>query len=69
MEQKKNHIKKMAQLRYRDEIISLHEQGLSIAEITQKINFRLARTKFQKTTLSRDTIHRIVKGKFSGKEK
>jgi len=69
MEQEKNHIKKMAQLRYRDEIISLHKQGLSISEITRKINFRLARTKFQKTTLSRDTIHRIVKGKFSGQEK
>jgi hypothetical protein len=69
MEQKKNHIKKMAQLRYRDEIISFYKQGLSISEITRKINFRLARTKFQKTTLSRDTIHRIVKGKFSGQEK
>lgn len=61
-----NHRKKMAQLRYRDDILSMHNAGKSIREITQKINFCLSRTKHQKCTLSRDTIHKIIKGKYSG---
>ena len=60
-----NYNKKMAQLRYRDEIISLHAQGKSIREITQTINYKLARTKL-KCTLSRDTIHQITQGKHNG---
>jgi len=64
MEAKKNHIKKMAQLRYRVLIQELHQQGVSIREITRKINIRLQRSKLHKTTLSRDTIHRIIQGKF-----
>jgi len=65
MEMKKNHIKKMAQLRYRVLIQEMHQQGMSIREITRKINIRLQKSKLHKTTLSRDTIHKLVKGKFN----
>ncbi len=61
-----NYIKKMAQLRYRDEILSLHARGNSIRKITKLINYKLARTTHQKCTLSRDTVHKIIKGKFNG---
>jgi len=67
MDKSINYTKKMAQLRYKDEILHLHNQGKSIREITQKINYKLARTKHQKCTLSRDTIHKIIQGKFSAK--
>jgi hypothetical protein len=60
-----NYTKKMAQLRYRDKILSLHAQGKSIRGITQDINYKLARTKL-KVSLSRDTIHSIIKGKLNG---
>jgi len=60
-----NYLKRMAQLRYRDEILLLNKQGKSIRKITQIINYKLARTKF-KVSLSRDTIHKIIKGKFNG---
>lgn len=61
-----NHTKKMAQLRYHDEILSLHAQEKSIRLITKIINYKLARTHHQKCTLSRDTIHKIIQGKFNG---
>ena len=56
----------MAQLRYRVLIQEMHQQGMSIREITHRINIRLQRSKLHKTTLSRDTIHRIIQGKFDG---
>ena len=59
IEKKINHIKKMAQLRYRDEILQLHKNGLSLSEITKEINKRLIHTKLD-TKLSRSTIHKLV---------
>ena len=53
-------IKKMAQLRFKDEIIKLHKDGLSIRKIEQKINYKLARTNL-KTSLSKSTIYNIIK--------
>ena len=58
-DKKINHIKKMAQLRYRDEILKLHKNGLSLTEITKEINKRLIHTKLE-TKLSRSTIHKLV---------
>jgi len=57
--------KRLAKLRYKDDILRLHEQGLSIRKITEKINFSLIRTKLN-TTLSCSTIYNIIK-KYKGK--
>jgi hypothetical protein len=57
---KQNYAKKLARLRYRDEILRMSLEKKSIREITKLINFRLARTNL-KITLSRDTIQKIIK--------
>jgi hypothetical protein len=68
MKSSTNYTKKMAQLRYKDEILQLHKSGKSIREITQAVNYKLARTTSQKCTLSRDTIHKIIKGKYDAED-
>jgi len=55
-----NYAKKIARLRYKDEIVKLSLQGMSIRKIEQIINYKLARTKI-KTTLSKSLIHSIIK--------
>ena len=60
MTKKINYLKKLAQLRYRDEILQLHKNGLSLSEVTKEINRRLAHTKLE-TKLSRSTIYKIIK--------
>lgn len=57
-----NYRKKLARLRYQDEILEMHKSGKSIRDIMQDINYRLARTNL-KVTLSKSTIHTILKGK------
>jgi len=54
-----NHAKKMAQLRYKKEIIELSKDK-SIREITEIINKKLAHT-ILKTKLSKSTIAKIIK--------
>jgi len=56
----KNHIKKIAQLKYKDTILSMYDDKISVAQITKSINFRLARSKL-KTTLSETTIRNLIK--------
>ena len=56
----KNHTKKMAQLKYKDTILSMYDDKISVAQITKSINFRLARSKL-KTTLSETTIRNLIK--------
>ena len=53
------HKKRLAKLRYKDKILQLHEQGKTLKEIAQIINYSLVRTNL-KTTLSTSTIHRII---------
>ena len=60
MIKKINYLKKLAQLRYKDEILRLHEDGSSLSEITKKINRRLVHIKL-KTQLSKSTIYKIIK--------
>jgi hypothetical protein len=55
-----NYAKKLAKLRYKDEILRMHQQKISVREIEKSINFKLARTNL-KTTLSKSTIHQIIK--------
>ena len=55
-----NYAKKLARLRFKDEILRMHEELISIREITEKINYRLARTNL-KTSLSKSTIAEIIK--------
>ena len=55
-----NYRKKLARLRYQDEILEMHKSGKSIRDIMQDINYRLARTNL-KVTLSKSTIHPIIK--------
>jgi len=55
-----NYAKKLAKLRYKDEILRLHQQKRSVREIEKIINYKLARTNL-KTSLSKSTIHSIVK--------
>jgi len=62
MELPKNYAKKLAKLRYRDEILRLHNSGKSIRTITQKINYSLSRTNLS-TQLSRETIRKIIQEK------
>ncbi len=50
----------MAKLRYKDEILKLHYQEISIREIAKKINYKLARTDL-KVSLSKSTIANIIK--------
>ena len=57
---KPNHAKKMAKLRYKDEILKLHQEQISIREITKVINYKLARTNF-KVSLSKSTIATTIK--------
>ncbi len=58
-----NYRKKLARLRYQDEILEMHKSGKSIRDIMHDINYRLARTNL-KVTLSKSTIHTIIlKGK------
>lgn len=55
-----NYRKKMARLRFKDLILEMHESGKSIRYITQKINYRLARTNLG-VSLSTFTIHQVIK--------
>ena len=55
-----NYRKKMARLRFKDSILEMHESGKSIRDITQKINYRLARTNLG-VSLSTFTIHQVIK--------
>ena len=55
-----NYKKKLAQLKYKDLILELHKNGKSIRDITDNINYRLARTNI-KVSLSIFTIHSILK--------
>lgn len=57
--EKSNYRKKLAQLRYQDEILEMHKSGKSIRDILQDINYRLARTNL-KVNLSKSTIHNII---------
>jgi transposase len=43
--QKRPKKKTLALLRYRDQIVEWHRGGESIAEITRRVNYRLARTR------------------------
>lgn len=54
-----NYRKKLARLRYQNEILEMHKSGKSIRDIMQDINYRLARTNL-KVTLSKSTIHTII---------
>ena len=54
-----NYRKKLARLRYQDEILEMHKSGKSIRDIMQDKNYRLARTNL-KVTLSKSTIHTII---------
>ena len=55
-----NYRKKLAQLKYKDLIFELHKNEKSIRDITNSINYRLARTNL-KVSLSIFTIHSIIK--------
>ena len=55
-----NYRKKLARLKYKDLILDLHKNEKSIRDITNSINYRLARTNL-KTSLSIFTIHSIIK--------
>ena len=55
-----NYRKKMARLRFKDLILEMHESGKSIRDVTQKINYRLARTNLG-VSLSTFTIHQVIK--------
>ena len=55
-----NYKKKLARLKYKDLILELHENGKSIRDITDNINYRLARSSLQ-VSLSIFTIHSIIK--------
>jgi transposase len=55
-----NDKKRLAKLRYKDEILKLYQQGINLREIAKKINYKLVRTNL-KTTLSYSTIFNIIK--------
>ena len=55
-----NHRKKMAQFRYRDEILHLYHEKKSLNEITKIINRKLVHTKL-KIQLSKSTIYKVIK--------
>ena len=51
-----------AQLYYQDKIFELHQKGKSVREITDYINTQcLSKSKFKEITLSKSTIHNIIK--------
>lgn len=57
-----NHQKKMCKLYYQDRIWELSNQGKSVREITDLINRHyIPRSKFKGITLSKSTIHTIIK--------
>jgi len=57
-----NQAKKLAQLYYQDRIWQLHNAGYSVYAITDLINKRyLPRSRFKGITLSKSTIHNIIK--------
>ena len=57
-----NHQKKMARLYYQDKIVQLSKDNMSIRDITHYINNScIARSKFKNITLSKSTIHSIIK--------
>jgi len=57
---KPNYAKKLAKLRYQDEIFKLHQQNKSVREIEKIINYKLARTNL-KTSFGKSSIHSIIK--------
>ena len=57
---KPNYAKKLAKLRYKDEILLMHQQKKSIREIAKIVNYKIARTNL-KTSLSKSTIASIIK--------
>ena len=57
-----NETKRLSQLYYQDKIWQLAEEGKSVREITNLINRHyIPRSKFKGTTLSKSTIHEIIK--------
>ena len=56
----KNHIKKMIGLRYKEEILQLHKDGVSIRKITEIIAKRSILTNL-KSTIGKSTIAAIIK--------
>ncbi len=53
---------RLSKLRYQDEIIQMHKAGISIREITKKINYRICRVPhLQDGKLGKTTIHQIIK--------
>jgi hypothetical protein len=62
LNQNSNYKKKICKLYYQDKIWELASQGKSVREITDLINRHfIPRSKFKGVTLSRSTIHTIVK--------
>jgi len=57
---KPNYAKKLAKLRYKDEILQLHKEQKPLRDIAKIINYKLARTNL-KTSLSKSTIANIIK--------
>ena len=56
------HKKKLAQLYYQDKIWELAYSGMSIRKITDTINRKhIPHSRFKGITLSKDTIHKIIK--------
>ena len=55
-----NYRKKLARLKYKDLILELHKNGKSIRDITDNINYRLARSNLE-VSVSIFTIHSIIK--------
>ena len=55
-----NYRKKLARLKYKDLILELHKNGKSIRDISDNINYRLARSSLQ-VSLSIFSIHSIIK--------
>jgi hypothetical protein len=57
-----NQAKKLARLYYQDKIWQLAAAGKSVREITELINRQyIPRSKFKGVTLSKSTIHTIIK--------
>jgi len=57
-----NQVKRLTKLYYQDKIWQLSSEGKSVREITNLINRHyIPRSKFKGTTLSKSTIHEIIK--------
>jgi len=57
-----NYTKKICKLYYQDKIWQLADAGKSVREITDIINKRfISRSRFKEITLSKSTIHTIMK--------